>query len=214
MRISKRIREIEKLIPEGSIVADIGCDHAYLSTLAVLHGKAIKCYACDIAQGPLENAKKTIRDMNCEDRVFPVLSNGLEKVPQDADVCVISGMGFETLKAILEDRDLSQFKFFILQINGDVYDLRKWIIAHDMKITNERIIHEGHFYTILVVQHGHDDYSEEDYIFGKYLQGSVFKEYWQFRKQKIQEILQNIHDQKQMDELAQLLKMIQRKTDA
>ena len=180
MRISKRIREIEKLIPEGSIVADIGCDHAYLSTLAVLHGKAIKCYACDIAQGPLENAKKTIRDMNCEDRVFPVLSNGLEKVPQDADVC----------------------------------DLRKWLIAHDMKITDERIIHEGHFYTILVVQHGHDDYSEEDYIFGKYLQGSVFKEYWQFRKQKIQEILQNIHDQKQMDELTQLLKMIQRKTDA
>ncbi len=214
MRISKRIREIEKLIPQNSIVADIGCDHAYLCTLAVLHGKAVKCYACDIAQGPLENAKRTIREMNLEDRIFPVLSDGLEHVPADANVCVISGMGFDTLKKILENHDLDQFEVLILQINGDVYDLRKWIIAHDMKITDERIIHEGHYYTILVCQHGHDHYTEEDYIFGKYLQGDTFQDYWKFRKQKIQEILQMLHDSKQTDELTHLLKMIQRKTGA
>ena len=142
MRISNRLREIEKFIPYGSILADIGCDHAYLDCLAIQNNRCIKCYACDIAQGPLEMAKKTIQELNCEDRVFPILSNGLENVPSDANVCVISGMGFETMKMILEAKDLSQFDRFIFQANNDVYDLRKWIVSNGFKIIDESMIHE------------------------------------------------------------------------
>lgn len=211
MRISKRIREIEKLIPKGSIVADIGCDHAYLCTLAVLNGKAIKAYACDIAKGPLENATKTIHEMRCEKTVFPVLSNGLENVPEDANVCVISGMGFETIKQILEKEDLSRFKKLILQANNDIYDLRKWIIENDLKITDEKMVHEGHYYTILVVEKGKDVYSEEDYIFGKYLHDDIFKSYWNFRKERIENILLNLHDIEQKQKFEQLLFMINKK---
>lgn len=213
MRISKRLREIETLIPKGSILADIGCDHAYLDCLAIQNNTCIKCYACDVALGPLEMAKKTIQEMNCESYVFPILSNGLENVPNDADVCVISGMGFETMKMILEGRNLSQFKKIILQANCDVYDLRKWVISNGFKISDERIVHEGHYYTILVIERGSDDYSEEDYLFGKYLNNDIFKQYWTFRKDRLEMIISNLKDENQIVEFKSLLSMISKKID-
>ena len=213
MRISNRLREIEKFIPYGSILADIGCDHAYLDCLAIQNNRCMKCYACDIAQGPLEMAKKTIQELNCEDRVFPILSNGLENVPSDANVCVISGMGFETMKMILEAKDLSQFDRFILQANNDVYDLRKWILSNGFKIIDESMIHEGHYYTILVVEKGTDNYSEEDYIFGKFLNTDVFKEYWTFRKERLEKIIPNLTDENQIQEFNTLLNRIKERTE-
>lgn len=211
MRISKRLREIEKLIPQDSILADIGCDHAYLDCLAVMNKRCKKAYACDVALGPLEMAKKTILEYACQDSVFPILSNGLENVPKDADVCVISGMGFETMKMILERRNLDQFKRIILQANCDVYDLRKWVLSQGFMICDERMVHEGHYYTILAVERGNDTYSEEDYIFGKYLSGEVFKEYWTFRKERIEKILKNLKNEDQIKEFDSLLKMIHKK---
>ena len=211
MRISKRLREIEKFIPEGSILADIGCDHAYLDCLAVKNNRCIKAYACDIAKGPLECAKRTILEMNCEDKVFPILSNGLENVPSDADVCVISGMGFETIKIILEAKDLSQFKRFILQANNDVEDLRRWIISNGFKIIHESMIHEGHYYTIVVLEKGEDIYSEEDYIFGKYFNSQAFIDYWQFRKDRILNILPQLNDEIQIEKFNKLFLMIDNK---
>lgn len=208
MRISKRIREIERLIPKGSIIADIGCDHAYLDCLAVRNGRAIKSYACDVAKGPLENAKRTIQEMNCKDNVFPVLSNGLDGVPNDADVCVISGMGFETIRQILENHDLSQFKKLILQSNCDVYDLRKWLISQNLKITDEKMVHEGHFYTILVVEKGNDSYTEEDYIFGKYLNDEIFRDYWTFRKERLERIMAGMKHKDKIYKLQNMISMI------
>ena len=85
-------------------------------------GKCDKCYACDVVEGPLECAKRTIKEYNCEGKVIPILSNGFDNVPYDANVAVISGMGYETMKMILEANDISHFKRLILQANNDVYD--------------------------------------------------------------------------------------------
>lgn len=211
MRISKRIREIEKMIPTGSIVADIGCDHAYLDVLAVKNKRALKSYACEVAVGPLERAKNTIHLYHCEDQVIPILSNGLERVPNDANVCVIAGMGFETMRTILSDHDLSQFSMMILQPNCDVDLLRRWLIEHDWFITDEKMVHEGHYYTILAAMKGNDEYSEEDYVFGKFLHDETFKEYWMFRKERIEQILPQLNDEKLIKEFSHLLQMIENK---
>ena len=208
MRISKRLRAIEKFIPHNSILADIGCDHAYLDCLAIKNNRCSKCYACDVAKGPLECAKRTIKEFGYEERIIPVLSNGLDNVPNDATVCVISGMGFETIKLILEANDFSHFQRLILQANNDVEDLRRWIISIGYKIIDEEMVHEGHYYTIVVVEKGEDVYSEEDYIFGKYLNSVEFKNYWTFRKNRILNILPQLNDQQQIDKFESLLKMI------
>lgn len=211
MKISKRIRAIEELIPYGSILADIGCDHAYLDCLAVKNGRCLKCYACDVVQGPLKSAEKTIEEMGCKDSVIPILSDGLENVPSDANVCVISGMGFETIRQILEEKNLSQFHTLILQANCDVDALRRWVISINYKIVHEVMVHEGHYYTILVIEQGIDSYDEDDYLFGKFLNDDVFKEYWQFRKCRMESFLPNLKDNKQIDEISSLIERINRK---
>ena len=56
---SNRIQEILEWV-NGECIADIGCDHAYVVCNAILNHQSKKGYACDVAQGPLDNAKKTI----------------------------------------------------------------------------------------------------------------------------------------------------------
>lgn len=211
MRISKRIQEIEQLIPQNCILADIGCDHAYLDVLAIQHGKCKKTYACDVAKGPLENAKRVINENHLNNIVIPILSCGLENVPSDANVCVIAGMGFETMKSILENKKLQQFHTLILQSNSDVMELRKWLIANHWIITQEKMIHEGHFYVILVCEKGTDTYTEEDYLFGKSGHDEVFHDYLLFRKNRIESIINQLKDPSSIQEFKHLLELIDKK---
>ena len=213
MRISKRIREIETLIPKGSILADIGCDHAYLDCLAIMTGKCDKCYACDVVEGPLECAKRTIKEYNCEGKVIPILSNGFDNVPNDANVAVISGMGYETMKMILEANDISQFDRLILQANNDVDDLRRWVLGNGYTIVDERIVHEGHYYMILVVEKGEDTYTEDDYLFGKFVNDQTFVDYWTFRKNRLLNIIPQLKDETQIQEFTNLLNRINKKIE-
>ena len=97
-----RIQKIADMINKGVVLADIGTDHAFLPILAIKQKKVQKAYACDIAKGPLEIAKRNIQAENLDTQIETILSNGFEHVPQDVDVVVIAGMGYYTAKDILE----------------------------------------------------------------------------------------------------------------
>ena len=90
-------------------------------------------------------------------------------------------------------------------------DLRRWIISNGFKIIHESMIHEGHYYTIVVLEKGEDIYSEEDYIFGKYFNSQAFIDYWQFRKDRILNILPQLNDEIQIEKFNKLLLMIDNK---
>ena len=62
IQTSKRLSTLVEWI-DGTVLADIGCDHGYVAVNAILLEKVENAYACDIAQGQLENAKKTERFM-------------------------------------------------------------------------------------------------------------------------------------------------------
>lgn len=66
--VSKRLQAIVDWI-DGTILADIGCDHAYVAIEAIRQKKVLKAYACDIAQGPLNNAKKQLKSLACRIRL-------------------------------------------------------------------------------------------------------------------------------------------------
>ena len=57
--INKRLGAIVDWI-DGQVLADVGCDHAYVAVQAILKGKVKKSYACDVARLPLEHAQTTI----------------------------------------------------------------------------------------------------------------------------------------------------------
>ena len=89
---SNRIQEILEWV-NGECIADIGCDHAYVVCNAILNHQSKKGYACDVAQGPLDNAKKTIEENHLSDLVSCRLLDGIQGLESDVDQIIICGMG-------------------------------------------------------------------------------------------------------------------------
>ena len=50
--LSKRLEQVAQLVPEGTRMADIGCDHAYLPIELVKRGRVAHAIGCDINRGP------------------------------------------------------------------------------------------------------------------------------------------------------------------
>lgn len=168
-----RIEKIAQMVNKGVTLADIGTDHALLPILLVQEGKCKKVYACDIAEGPLSFAKENIAKNSLSDFIQPVLSDGLQNVPKNADAIVIAGMGYQTAKDILEkdiDR-LSSFQQILLEINRDWYLMRQWISDHGYTIKEEAFVHEkNHDYVILsFVTDPHPSYTKEEIELGPFL---------------------------------------------
>ena len=142
VKLSKRLNTISRLVPDGSVVFDVGSDHALLPCHLVESGKCAKAYAGDNKREPLKRAEANIKKYHLEGRVIPVLSDGLDEAPEDADTVVISGMGFFTMRDILEKCDTSRYERFILEANKDVNLLRNYINEKKYSIIDEYALEE------------------------------------------------------------------------
>ena len=58
MQLDERLQLVASFVRPGSVVADIGTDHAYLPVQLVKTGICPKAYACDLREGPFQNARK------------------------------------------------------------------------------------------------------------------------------------------------------------
>lgn len=198
---NQRLQAIADCIPAGSIVADIGTDHAYLPCELITSGKAVKCYACDIAEGPLKSAQATIKQEKLESQITTLLCPGLKDVPADANVAVIAGMGWITAKSILEDDflKLEQFDLFLIQVNRDVPYLRQWLIEHNFGITIEKVIQDRMFYTILGFEPKKRQFTflnRAQLLFGPLLmeqRSDSVRAYYHFLLEKNKSILSRLH---------------------
>ena len=177
-----RIQKIADMINKGVVLADIGTDHAFLPILAIKNKKVQKAYACDIAKGPLEIAKRNIQAENLDGQIETILSNGFDHVPQDVDVVVIAGMGYYTAKDILEaagEKRLRTCKQLIVEVNRKPELLRKWISDHHYTIDQEELITERDFDYIAIsfTTDYHESYRDDEILCGVYLQQKKGKEY-------------------------------------
>lgn len=210
--ISDRLATIAYMIDKNKVVFDVGSDHGQLPCFLVESGIASKAYAGDIAVGPLEHAKETIKKANLQDKVIPVLSDGLAKASDDVDVVVISGMGYHTIIHILESCDVSAYQYFIIQSNTDVDLLRKYLSDHNYTIEDERIIFDGFYYQIIKFSADlHDSYSEDEIRFGPILlkkRDHIFLEYLKQRKAKLTEINLEANKQEILEEIENIDKIL------
>lgn len=191
--LSKRLDAVLHMIPKGSIVADIGSDHALLPCALIKHGICEKVYACDVAKGPLAHAQANIAVHGYEKQIKTQLCDGLDGVDHDANTIVIAGMGFDTMLHILND-DPDQLKsreYLILQTNTGVEEIRHWVNEHRYKIEDETIVFEGHYYIVMRVHLIHDRELKDDEItFGISLyKHPLFCDYWTYRKRILDDIL-------------------------
>ena len=103
-RIPDRMLAIASIMDKSKVIADVGCDHAYISINILENGKAEKIIASDLREGPLRIAKDNIKLAGFEDRIEVRLCPGLSAYREgEVDTILISGMGGMLVKDILSD---------------------------------------------------------------------------------------------------------------
>lgn len=196
--LSKRLHAVYKLIEEGSIISDVGTDHAKLPCFVVSSGLSSKAYAIDIKEGPLLQALKTIESQTLQDKVIPILSDGISHLPSDCNAVTICGLGWLTCEDILMNDIQSLYKldYVIVQLNKDYHLLRKWISDHHFTIIDEEIIYDGHYYIIIKFNTDyHESYSDLQILLGPVLMQKrtpLFIEYLEYLLLNLKEIIVNV----------------------
>ncbi|MCR3921262.1 MAG: class I SAM-dependent methyltransferase [Firmicutes bacterium] len=161
MKLTPRLQAIAELIPQGSVVADIGTDHAYLPVYLLLEQIIQKAVATDINQAPLEQAQETIAAFNCHQRIDLRLGDGLQilKEEDEVDTVVIAGLGGRTIASILTEgsADLRTLKRIILQPMNETGFLRQFLAENGFALIHETLVLESkHLYEIILATPGQE----------------------------------------------------------
>ena len=153
----------------GFRVADIGCDHAFVSIYLVQHKIADRVIAADVNPGPLETARKNIESYglcvsdageNIDNRIDIRLSNGFEKIKKgETDAAVIAGMGGKLIISIISAADVwvPGYKL-VLSPQSDVPEVRLYLLDNGFKIIDEDMVCEdGKYYNIICAEYYNPD---------------------------------------------------------
>ena len=198
--ISDRMKKLALMVTPGLIVVDIGCDHGFVSAYLVISGKSDKVIAADVAEGPLESAKKTFGQLGLMDKIETRLSDGFSEIKEGKSECaVIAGMGGHLIMDIIE-AGLPKLKNgyeLILSPQSDVPEVRRFLRERRISILDEEMLIENEkYYNILKCSVGNaTDEAKDDTIiydmFGKALiekKSPVLKQYLLSEIEKKQKI--------------------------
>ena len=152
--ISPRLLTCAGLVAPGDRVADIGCDHGYLSIYLLINNIASSVIASDVREQPLQSAVRNSVKYGVRDRISFYLSDGVRNIPRDFDTLVCAGMGGDTMIHILESAKwLQDYKYrLILQCQSKTPLLRRYLSDNGWRITEESVLRDGKFlYTVMEV---------------------------------------------------------------
>lgn len=180
-------------------LGDIGTDHGYIPILAKEKNIIDYAIAVDINMKPLQVAKKNIQVRGLNKFIECRLGSGLSVLKNyEVETVSICGMGGTLIINILKENEsvLNSIKQLVLQPQGDILNLRKFVHKVGFKIYNEEMVQEGNkFYTIINCLKGKEKYKEDDYLLGIKLvekKSEVLKLYMEIEINKINKILSKI----------------------
>ena len=152
------------MVPPCATIADVGCDHGYLTISLLENHVASKAIAMDVNKGPLESAKANVTQSGLAKQVQFRLSDGLAKLDSDeADVICICGMGGALIKRILDARlQVAQSaKALVLEPQSEYRALREFLVQNHFSFLDETLCtEEGKIYPIMKVAYNPDAITE------------------------------------------------------
>lgn len=169
-KMSRRLITICEMLRDSEIpvscVADVGCDHGYISIYLVSHDIADRAIAMDVRKGPLSGAGSNIEEYGQQDKITTRLSDGLKEVSQgEADTVVVAGMGGKLMIKILEEGNPKALgiRKGILQPQSEIPEFRKYLREKGYSITDEQIVLEdGKYYFPMKVRFLSESFTETD----------------------------------------------------
>lgn len=150
--LSPRLLACAGFVAPGDRVADIGCDHGYLSIYLLTNGIASAVIASDINEGPLQSALRNAEKFGVRDKIRFYLSDGVRNIPRDFNTLVCAGMGGDTMIHILESAPWLRSRQYrlVLQCQSKTPMLRRWLSDEGWRIAEETVLRDGKFlYTVM-----------------------------------------------------------------
>ena len=184
-KISKRLLAAAEFTRQGSFVADVGSDHAYLPIYLCSLGKIRGALASDINEGPVTRANINIAAYHMSKKISTLRTDGLNGVeaysPDDIFIC---GMGGELIASIIDSAPWVKNKNvrLILQPMTHADKLRAFLFDNGFNIIGEKIVKEDKLYQILCAEYRGEpiEYSPIELIFGKILPKKPTEEFLEY----------------------------------
>lgn len=154
-RLSDRLMHLAQMVQAGDVLADVGCDHGYLSIFLVKEKRMKRAIAMDINTGPLLRAREHIAQEKLGDYIETRLSDGFDKIASgETDAALIAGMGGNLMIDILSRgravvKGLQQL---IIEPQSELAAVRAYLRREDYLVEAEDFVLEGgKYYPILRV---------------------------------------------------------------
>ncbi|MBQ8188261.1 MAG: SAM-dependent methyltransferase [Lachnospiraceae bacterium] len=224
MELSVRLQAVADMVSKGRRVADIGCDHGYVSIYLCRQRQCEKVIAMDVKKGPLERAKANIQRYGLSEYIDVRLSDGTKALHSgEVDTLLMSGMGGRLTIRILEEgfAELGHFEELVLQPQSELFMVRAFLRQQGIQIVDEQmVIDDGKFYTVIKAQPSAElsireakKYAQivEDY-FGPVLlrkRPEAFVLYLQKEAEKTKQLLEQVTKQERRDELQTYLSYVE-----
>ena len=191
---NKRIEAISQLIDNDESVIDIGCDHGFLAKMLRTKGNNKLIICSDNKLGPLNNARNNLIGY---DNINFELTDGVDNIDTVCDVCVLAGMGHNTVISIIENNEnyFRNCKKIIIQVNSVVAQMRQYLSNHKFQIIDECMVYDYKYYQIMVVKTGQQQLNELQIEFGPVLlekKGEVFLQCYQKQLSHFQSLLSSL----------------------
>ena len=191
---NKRIEAISQLIDNDESVIDIGCDHGFLAKMLRTKGNNKLIICSDNKIGPLNNARNNLIGY---DNIHFELTDGVDNIDTVCDVCVLAGMGHNTVISIIENNEnyFRNCKKIIIQVNSVVAQMRQYLSNHKFQIIDECMVYDYKYYQIMVVKSGQQQLNELQIEFGPVLlekKGEVFLQCYQKQLNHFQNLLSSL----------------------
>lgn len=154
--LDPRLACAASMVRQGSVIADIGTDHAYIPVYLTLAGISPYAIAADINKGPLDRARANAEKYGAEDKIRFALADGLRGIEPEKDNVrdiVICGMGGELIARIVTESEYTKNPdvHLILQPMTCPDDMRASLTASGYAILDEKLCESaGRIYTCVL----------------------------------------------------------------
>ena len=199
LKINKKLEALVACIETDNVVADIGCDHAYLLIESVFKKQIKKGIGVDVKKGPLDSGETNINRFGLGDILSLRLGNGLEPISlNEVNTVVIAGMGGYTIVDILEKSlsKVNNLDKLILQPMTEFGLVRKFLKDNSWVITEEKLVEDDHLYVIIVARKGQWLWTDEFLLeVGPLLyekKGPLYEKYVNYELETLEKILEGV----------------------
>ncbi len=191
------------LVPEHALVADIGCDHGYVSIYLASRHQCDTVIAMDIGSGPLSIARDNINKAGLSNKIQCRISDGLTALsPGEVDTVLIAGMGGGLIRDILKKSPdiLKRVHTLVLQPQSEPELVRSAIWDMGFCIRDEVCcVDAGKYYIAICALPGDEQppYTPEECVYGRKLlerEDPLYIEYLHAKKDKLELVFDSLRE--------------------